>query len=75
MRFPAPNLTNFGGRTTMAAGMMELNRGNIIKWLRDPDDVKPGNRMAELANVYIDPDARLSDEEISALAAYLLSLK
>ena len=75
LRFPAPNLTNFGGRTTMAAGMMELNRENIIKWLRDPDDVKPGNRMAELANVYIDPDARLSDEEISALAAYLLSLK
>jgi cytochrome c oxidase subunit 2 len=75
LRFPAPNLTNFGTRTTMAAGMMDLNRENLIKWLHDPDDVKPGNRMAELANVYIDPDARLSDEEISALAAYLLSLK
>ena len=55
--------------------MIELNRENIIEWLRDPDGVKPGNRMAELANVYVDPDTRLSDEEISALAAYLLSLK
>ena len=75
LRFPAPNLTNFGGRTTMASGMIDLNRENLIEWLRDPDGVKEGNRMSELANVYIDPDAGLSDEEISALAAYLLSLK
>ena len=75
LRFPAPNLTNFGTRSTMAAGIMELNKESVMEWLRDPDDVKPGNRMAELATVYVDPDARLSEDEISALADYLLSLK
>ena len=75
LRFPAPNLTNLGTRTTLAAGMMELNRSNLKRWLRDPDEVKPGNRMGRLANVYVDPDAKLTEEEIRALASYLLSLK
>ena len=37
-RFPAPNLTNFGTRTTLAAGILENDpRGaNLFKWLRDP---------------------------------------
>ena len=76
-RFPAPNLTNFGTRTTLAAGMLENDpRGaNLFKWLRDPDEVKPGNRMSELFFVYNDPDSRLTDQDISALTAYLLSLK
>ena len=75
--FPAPNLTNFGTRTTMAAGIMENDQEgkNLRRWLRDPDDVKPGNHMAALANVYVDPDSTLSEEDISALAAYLLSLR
>ena len=75
LRFPAPNLTNLGSRTTLAAGRLELTEDNLKKWLRDPDDVKEGNRMAELANVYIDPNTKLSEEDVSDLAAYLLSLK
>ena len=75
LRFPAPNLTKFATRTTMAAGIMELNEGNLKRWLRDPDEVKPGNHMAELANVYVDPTAALTEDEISKLTAYLLSLK
>ena len=76
-RFPAPNLTNFGTRTTLAAGILENDpRGaNLFKWLRDPDEVKPGNRMSQLFFVYNDPDSRLTDQDISALTAYLLSLK
>ena len=31
--------------------------------------------MGELANVYVDPDSKLTEVEISALAVYLLSLK
>ena len=31
--------------------------------------------MSELFFVYTDPDARLTDQDISALASYLLSLK
>ena len=77
LRFPAPNLTNFGTRTTLAAGVLEndLKGENVFRWLKDPNEVKPGNRMAQLANVYVDEDAALTDQEISALAAYLLSLK
>ena len=77
LRFPAPNLTNFGTRTTLAAGILDNDPEGegLRKWLTDPEDVKPGNRMVDLANVYVDPSAALSDEDISALTAYLLSLK
>ena len=75
LRFPAPNLTNLATRTTMAGGSLELNRANLKKWLRDPNEVKPGNRMTELANVYTDPGAKLDEEDIRALVSYLLSLK
>ena len=75
LRFPAPNLTNFGSRTTIAAGTLDLTEENLKTWLRNPDDVKEGNRMAELANVYIDSDAALSEDDVKDLAAYLLSLK
>ena len=76
-RFPAPNLTNFGTRTTLAAGMLanDPQGANLFKWLQDPDEVKPGNRMSQLFFVYNDPDAKLNDQDISALTAYLLSLK
>ena len=77
LRFPAPNLTNFGTRGTLAAGHLENDAGgvNLRAWLSDPNDIKEGNRMAELATVYTDPDAELSHLEISQLATYLLSLK
>ena len=74
LRFPAPNLTTLGTRTTIAGGLLEMTRRNLERWLRDPDEVKEGNRMAQLANVYVDPQSKLAEEEISALAAYLLSL-
>ena len=77
LRFPAPNLTNFGTRGTLAAAILDNDVGgeNLREWLRDPDDVKEGNRMAQLATVYNDPDSKLSELEISQLAAYLLSLR
>ena len=71
---PGPNLTQFATRTTMAAGILPLTESNVKRWLRSPDDVKPGNRMEELATIYSDPDLALTEEEVSALAAYLLSL-
>jgi cytochrome c oxidase subunit 2 len=75
LRFPAPNLTKFATRSTFVGGTMELNRDNLVKWLADPDELKPGNRMAQLANVYRDPGARLSREDVEKLASYLLSLE
>jgi cytochrome c oxidase subunit 2 len=65
-----PNLTNFGLRTTLAAGVVPNNRENLETWLRDPQEIKPGNYMPALWQAN-DPNA---DDEIAAIAAYLLSL-
>lgn len=73
--FPGPNLTNLGTRNILAAGRLDLNRENLIRWLTDPDDVKPGNRMGRLASVYTDPELELNPQEILALAEYLLGRK
>lgn len=73
--FPAPNLTSFALRGTLAGGQFDNNTQNLRKWLRDPDAMKPGNRMAELAAVYQDGASQLTDKEIDGLVAYLQSLK
>lgn len=62
----APNLTNFADRDHVA-GFLENNEENIKSWLRNPEKHKPGNKMT---GTY--PD--LSEEELDALAAYLLTL-
>ena len=70
-----PNLTLFGLRTTIGDGKAENNPQNQTTWLHNPNDIKPGNRMFELAPYYQSTKAALTDEEIKALSAYLSSLK
>jgi cytochrome c oxidase subunit II len=65
-----PNLTNWGQRLTVATSMLDNTPENVAAWLRDPQAVKPGNRMPTLWRAD-DPNA---EEEIAAVAAYLLSL-
>ena len=65
-----PNLTNFGMRQTIAAGVLENTQENLEAWLRDPQEIKPGNYMPDLWRAE-DEDA---DAEITAVAAYLRSL-
>ncbi len=65
-----PDLTNFGLRTTVGAAIAENTPENLAAWLRDPQAMKPTNRMPTLWAAD-DPDA---DEEIEAIVAYLLSL-
>ena len=65
-----PDLTNFGLRTSVAAGVLENTPENLAYWLRYPGVVKPGNYMPTLW-AEGDPDA---EEEITALVAYLESL-
>lgn len=62
----APNLADFGNRTRVA-GILEYNEENIKAWIQNPEDFKPGNQMYKHAN--------FSEEELDALAAYLISLK
>jgi cytochrome c oxidase subunit 2 len=70
-----PDLTHFASRRHMAAGIMENNHENLVRWLTDPNDVKPGNVMSRDAAVYNDPDQALSEPQVAALAAYLRSLE
>tara|TARA_B110000196_G_C20841931_1_gene518685 strand:- start:70 stop:585 length:516 start_codon:yes stop_codon:yes gene_type:complete len=66
-------LTHFATRATLGAGLLELNSENLIKWIADPDDVKEGNRMKDLAAPY--RNNSLSTDDVRQLAAYLLELK
>jgi cytochrome c oxidase subunit 2 len=61
-----PDLTHVGGRSTLAALTLPNTPGALADWLRDPQHVKPGNRM---------PDLDLGDAEIRTLARYLRGLK
>lgn len=61
-----PNLTHVGSRETIAAGLLNTTPEDLERWLRNPPAVKPGSKM---------PNYHLTDDQIQALAAYLLSLK
>ncbi len=61
-----PDLTHFGGRLTLGAGILENTRENVIRWLDSTQHIKPGSLM---------PDVELSDEQLEQLAAYLLALR
>jgi cytochrome c oxidase subunit 2 len=61
-----PDLTHFGSRTTLAAGLLPNGPGTLAAWLKDPQAVKPGAKM---------PNLGLTDDQARALAAYLLGLK
>lgn len=41
----APDLTHFGSRTTLAAGLLENNAEQLQRWIHKPGAVKPGNKM------------------------------
>jgi cytochrome c oxidase subunit 2 len=75
-----PNLTRIGRRSTIAAGMLENTEENLIRWIRDPNSVKPGAQMPSVAEgVSYEglsfPPTGLTEEQIRAVAAYLSSMK
>ena len=73
--FAAPNLTDLGARTTLGSGLVDLNRETLRQWIRNPDDIKPGNRMSELATIYrsrLDHRADLTEDQLSDLVEYLI---
>ncbi|HEV8674708.1 MAG TPA: cytochrome c oxidase subunit II [Methylomirabilota bacterium] len=61
-----PDLTHVGSRRTIAGGMLPNTPAELARWLRDPPAVKPGSLM---------PNLHLSEAEVTALVAYLTSLK
>jgi cytochrome c oxidase subunit II len=72
MGVQGPDLTHIGSRTTIAGGLLENDKDQLRRWIRDPGSVKPGNKMAK---AYSDLKIALSDQEQAALVAYLESLK
>lgn len=75
-----PNLTRVGGRSTIAAGLLENTEENLVAWITDPLRIKPGAQMpgADYSVTYEGqtfPPLNLNEEQIRALAAYLSSMK
>ncbi|GIO26032.1 cytochrome c oxidase subunit II [Ornithinibacillus bavariensis] len=62
-----PNLTDFGNRTKLA-GVKDMTKENIVAWLLNPEKIKPGNKMT---GAY----PKLSEEDASLIAEYLMQLK
>jgi cytochrome c oxidase subunit 2 len=61
-----PDLTRFGTRATIAAGMFPNTVENLTAWIRDPTVIKPGVKM---------PNLGLTEQQARAVATYLLSLR
>jgi cytochrome c oxidase subunit 2 len=57
-----PDLSRFGDRRTIGAGTLTNTSEHLADWLRDPQAIKPGNKM---------PDLGLPEAEIDALVRYL----
>ncbi len=73
---PGPNLTDLRTRQTLAAGITELTVDNLRNWIRNPEEIKPGNYMHSNAALYDGGgDADLSNEEIDLLIEYMLNLR
>lgn len=61
-----PDLTHFGNRKTVGAGILPNNRGNLAGWISNPQAIKPGNLM---------PRTHIEAEDLHALVEYLENLK
>jgi cytochrome c oxidase subunit 2 len=61
-----PDLTHVSSRDTLAALTIPNDRAHLSEWIRDPQHVKPGNRM---------PALDLTDAQFDDLTAYLESLR
>jgi len=71
-----PSLTRFGERWSVGAGAVDNTQENLEAWIRDPGAIKPGTKMpgARVEGGGM-PPTNLTDDEVAAIAAYLLSLK
>ena len=61
-----PDLSHFGDRETIGAGSLTNTPEHLADWIRDPQRIKPGNKM---------PNLGLPEPEIQPLVRYLESLE
>ncbi|PKL74662.1 MAG: cytochrome c oxidase subunit II [Candidatus Melainabacteria bacterium HGW-Melainabacteria-1] len=70
MGVAGPELSHFGSRTSLGAGIFVNNDENLINWIKYPKKMKPGNLMnLEQVNMVV------NDKDVRDLVAYLKSLK
>ncbi|MGI2327325.1 cytochrome c oxidase subunit II [Planococcus sp. YIM B11945] len=67
-----PNVAAFGDRNRVA-GILEHDEENLKNWIADPQKFKPGNLMPDPKT--LNDGKELSEQELDALAAYLMGLK
>jgi cytochrome c oxidase subunit 2 len=65
-----PDLTHFMSRREFAGAIVDNNEENLRAWLEDPNAVKPMQAETGIGM----PNLNLTDDEIDALVAYLMSL-
>ena len=81
-----PNLTHVASRTNLAGGIFDnrdesgnvniaILQRNLRTWITDPESAKPGNTMASQGAPYINPEQAINEAELSAVVAYLSTLK
>ncbi len=61
-----PDLTHLMSRATIAAGAAPNTQEQLLKWITDPNQIKPGSLM---------PAMHLTDWENEQITAYLMTLK
>lgn len=61
-----PDLTHVGSRLTLGAGAIPNNTANLMGWIVNPQEIKPGNLMPR---TFLEPD------ELRDMVEYLESLK
>ncbi|TGB05043.1 cytochrome c oxidase subunit II [Halobacillus salinus] len=59
-----PNLSNFANRERIA-GILEPTKENLVSWITNPDEHKPGNKM---------PANLVDEQQAEEIADYLLQL-
>jgi cytochrome c oxidase subunit 2 len=76
-----PNLTHFGSRLTLGAGLYPNDEQHLALWIKNARAMKPGVIMPTLGKGEYDPvlgttlKQGLSDQEIADIVAYLHALK
>jgi cytochrome c oxidase subunit 2 len=61
-----PDLTHLASRRQLAAGLLDNTPENLARWLKSPDQLKPGCQM---------PNFGLTDDQVTQLVAYLEGLR
>jgi cytochrome c oxidase subunit 2 len=61
-----PDLTHLMSRDTIGSGIVPNNAVNLRTWIQNPESLKPGSRM---------PSMQLTDPELDAITAYLVTLR